>query len=289
MTTGLPPWAHGVIANGFYLREPPQVEMWTSPNECIERPQIWDILAHHEDRADFGGVVPAAQPRMRGRLRLHAGADPQSRTAANRCGATRVRWNFTGGSATSWAISLCSISGARWPTSPRRPGSPLRPSRPPRQWTPDFFYIYLPHLDYAAQRSGPDSPAAVAAVAELDGVIGKLCGRIPRGLRRGVALAGGRRIRHRRRGPRNLSQPRAPRGGPAPRPLRGRRRTSRPRQRAGRLPWSTTSSPTCSSPKPRRGDPPRGRTVRRPSGDCRGLDRLGAGRSTNWIIPAAAT
>ena len=39
MTTGLPPWAHGVIANGFYWREPPQVEMWTSPNECIERPQ----------------------------------------------------------------------------------------------------------------------------------------------------------------------------------------------------------------------------------------------------------
>ena len=26
-----------------------------------------------------------------------------------------------------------------------------------RQWQPDFFYIYLPHLDYAAQRTGPDS------------------------------------------------------------------------------------------------------------------------------------
>jgi hypothetical protein len=39
---------------------------------------------------------------------------------------------------------------------------------------PRFFYIYLPHLDYAAQRTGPDSPPAIQALAELDAVIGKL-------------------------------------------------------------------------------------------------------------------
>jgi hypothetical protein len=39
---------------------------------------------------------------------------------------------------------------------------------------PNFFYIYLPHLDYAAQKTGPDSPAALKAVNELDEVIGKL-------------------------------------------------------------------------------------------------------------------
>jgi hypothetical protein len=39
---------------------------------------------------------------------------------------------------------------------------------------PDFFYIYLPHLDYAAQKSGPDSPQALAAVGELDQVLAKL-------------------------------------------------------------------------------------------------------------------
>ena len=46
------------------------------------------------------------------------------------------------------------------------------------QWRPDFFYIYLPHLDYAAQRNGPDSVEADAAVAELDQVIGQLAGRM---------------------------------------------------------------------------------------------------------------
>ena len=42
------------------------------------------------------------------------------------------------------------------------------------RWKPDFFYIYLPHLDYAAQRTGPDSPEAAAAVADLDQLLGGL-------------------------------------------------------------------------------------------------------------------
>jgi hypothetical protein len=39
---------------------------------------------------------------------------------------------------------------------------------------PDFFFIYLPHLDYAAQRAGPNSDAALGAVKDLDHVVGLL-------------------------------------------------------------------------------------------------------------------
>jgi hypothetical protein len=42
------------------------------------------------------------------------------------------------------------------------------------KYKPNFFYIYLPHLDYAAQKSGPDSKAAKQALADLDAEIGKL-------------------------------------------------------------------------------------------------------------------
>ena len=42
------------------------------------------------------------------------------------------------------------------------------------KYKPNFFYIYLPHLDYAAQKSGPDSKAAHQAVADLDVELGKL-------------------------------------------------------------------------------------------------------------------
>ena len=47
-------------------------------------------------------------------------------------------------------------------------------SSPPGSIKPNFFYIYLPHLDYAAQRTGPDSEPAPAAVAELDEQLGRL-------------------------------------------------------------------------------------------------------------------
>src|SRR5262249_10354679 len=43
-----------------------------------------------------------------------------------------------------------------------------------QQYRPNFFYIYLPQLDYAAQKTGPDSEGAHKAIKELDDVLGKL-------------------------------------------------------------------------------------------------------------------
>ncbi|MFW5693496.1 MAG: alkaline phosphatase family protein, partial [Thermoguttaceae bacterium] len=43
-----------------------------------------------------------------------------------------------------------------------------------RRWRPDFFYIYLQTLDYAAQKTGPESAAADQAVQDLDTVLGTL-------------------------------------------------------------------------------------------------------------------
>ena len=43
-----------------------------------------------------------------------------------------------------------------------------------RKYQPRFFYVYLPHLEYAAQRVGPDSQQATEALGELDQAIGKL-------------------------------------------------------------------------------------------------------------------
>jgi hypothetical protein len=46
--------------------------------------------------------------------------------------------------------------------------------RATEQFKPNLFYIYLPHLDYAAQKHGPDSSEAERAVVELDEEIGRL-------------------------------------------------------------------------------------------------------------------
>jgi predicted AlkP superfamily pyrophosphatase or phosphodiesterase len=43
-----------------------------------------------------------------------------------------------------------------------------------KKYRPRFSYIYLPHLDYAAQKFGPNSPQALTALGELDAAIGRL-------------------------------------------------------------------------------------------------------------------
>src|SRR5688572_30865191 len=48
MTTGKLPRHHGVVANGFYWRDKQKVEMWTAWNDCIQVPQIWDLLSQHD-------------------------------------------------------------------------------------------------------------------------------------------------------------------------------------------------------------------------------------------------
>ena len=58
MTTGKRPREHGVVANGFYWRDRRQVEMWTSPADCIESPQIWDFLSHHSAGASCAVWFP---------------------------------------------------------------------------------------------------------------------------------------------------------------------------------------------------------------------------------------
>ena len=173
MTTGVLPSGHGVVANGFFWRQRRQVEMWTSPNECIERPQLWDLLSHCE-----GGVTSAVW------FPLHA----KGCEADYVC--TPAPIHNPDGSETLWCYTrpvelygqlredlgdfplqhywgpLANIRSTAWIAA-----SAVRAAR---RWQPDFFYIYLPHLDYAAQRSGPDSEAAQKAVAELDDVIGRL-------------------------------------------------------------------------------------------------------------------
>ena len=169
MTTGKRPAEHGIVANGLYWRDRRQVEMWTAPNDCIESAADLGPALAPRRRADFGRMVSrctakAARPITSARPRRST-----IRTARNRSGAIRGRWNCTAQLRDALGhFPLQNYWGPMAGVAVDGRGSPIRPCSPPRRWQPDFFYIYLPHLDYAAQRTGPDSAAAQAAVAELD-------------------------------------------------------------------------------------------------------------------------
>ena len=173
MMTGKLPREHGVVANGFYWRDQRRVEMWTSWNDCIERPQLWDIL-HERDRSITSAVWFALHSRGCGADYLCTPAPIHHPDGSESLWCeTRPEMIYTelqpklghfplqhfwgplaGIQSTAWIVASAMHTAEKY--------------------RPNFFYIYIPHLDYAAQKAGPNSPAARAALAEFDAEIGKL-------------------------------------------------------------------------------------------------------------------
>ncbi len=173
MTTGRPARDHGVVANGFFWRETGKVEMWTSPADCIEQPQLWNLLGKRSEKltsavwfplhskqcqADYVCTpAPIHNPDGSESLWCYTRPDDLYGTLRDELGDFPLH-NFWG--------PMANVAASDWIAR-----STVHAAR---KWRPSFLYIYLPHLDYAAQRTGPDSAAADQAVADLDEVLGRL-------------------------------------------------------------------------------------------------------------------
>lgn len=173
MITGRVPIQHGIVANGFYWREKREVEMWTAGNDKILWPQIWDVM-HKKDPA----LTSAAWFPM---LSKGCGADYVCMPApVHNPDGSESLWCYTKptelygelrGAMGDFPLQhfwgpLANIKSSAWIADSAVAAA--------KKFRPRFFYIYLPHLDYAAQKAGPDSPAAVAALGELDQVVQRL-------------------------------------------------------------------------------------------------------------------
>jgi hypothetical protein len=173
MLTGKCPSEHGVIANGFYWRDTREVEMWTAWNDKIRSPQIWDILHKHDAALTSATWFPM--------LSKGCGADYicMPKPVHNPDGSESL-WCYTKPGELYGALRdayghfplkhfwgpLANIQSTAWIAETAAYAA--------REFQPRFFHVYLPHLDYAAQKLGPDSPAAQQAVVELDQVLGKM-------------------------------------------------------------------------------------------------------------------
>ncbi|MBL8848152.1 MAG: alkaline phosphatase family protein [Planctomycetaceae bacterium] len=173
MTTGVTPERHGVVANGFFWRDKAEVEMWTAWNDCIQAPQIWELLHKHDPALTSAVWFP-----------LHS----KGAKADYIC--TPAPIHNPDGSESLWCYTkptelygelrdslghfplmhfwgpLANIKSTDWIVDSAVVGA--------KKFHPRFSYIYLPHLDYAAQKFGPNSPQATTALGELDAAIGRL-------------------------------------------------------------------------------------------------------------------
>ena len=173
LTTGQPPAAHGILANGLFDRGTTHLEMWISPDEVHRAPRLWDRI-----KAARPDVRTAAWFLLQSK---HATADLVCLPAPkHHADGTETMWCHTNPEPLYASLRetlgefplhkfwgpVAGIESSRWIAR-----SFIEASRPA---PPHLAFVYLPHLDYAAQRTGPDSPAALAACGELDAEIGTL-------------------------------------------------------------------------------------------------------------------
>ena len=175
LLTGKAPTEHGVVSNGFYWREKNEVEMWTAWTEVIQQPQIWDVMKTLD-----GDLTSAAWFPM---LSKGCGADYVCMPAPiHQPDGSEDLWCYTKPQEFYGQLleefnhfplqhfwgPMANIKSSQWITDSAVAAA--------KKFHPNFFYIYLPHLDYQAQKFGPDSPQAIQSVKELDELIGSFSG-----------------------------------------------------------------------------------------------------------------
>lgn len=171
--TGTLPREHGIVGNGWYFRDECEVRFWHQSDKLVQQPRIWSIAKDRNpaftcanlfwwnamySAADFtvtprpmypadGRKIPdiwTNPPALRSQLQQKLGQFPL--------------FKFWG--------PMTSIESTRWIAE-----SAVEVDR---QFNPTLSLVYLPHLDYVLQRSGPDSPETMQHLAELDQVVGRL-------------------------------------------------------------------------------------------------------------------
>ncbi|MFM7207450.1 MAG: alkaline phosphatase family protein [Planctomycetaceae bacterium] len=173
LTTGAPPAAHGIVANGLFDRRSQHLEMWISPDSVHRVPRLWERV-----KATRPEVRTAAWFLLQSK---HAAADLVCLPApTHNADGSETMWCHTNPEPLYASLRetlgefplhrfwgpVAGIESSRWIAR-----SFVEASRPA---PPHLAFVYLPHLDYAAQRTGPDSPQAHAACGELDAEIGTL-------------------------------------------------------------------------------------------------------------------
>jgi len=173
LTTGTRPAAHGIVANGLFDRGSRHLEMWISPDAVHRSPRLWDrlkaarpelrtaawfLLQSKHATADLVCLpAPKHNPDGSETMWCHTNPEPLYAALREKLGDFPLHkfWGPIAGIESSQWIARSFLEAAR--------------ERPPH-----FAVVYLPHLDYAAQRTGPDSPPAQAACGELDAEIARL-------------------------------------------------------------------------------------------------------------------
>jgi predicted AlkP superfamily pyrophosphatase or phosphodiesterase len=171
--TGLPPSGHGVVGNGWYVRDLAEIGFWKQSHALVGGERVWEAARRRDpaftcaqlfwwfnmySSADFS-VTPRPMYPADGRKLPDVYTEPADlREELQGALGTFPLFRFWGPAA--------DIVSTRWIGEAARHVFTTR--------RPTLTLVYLPHLDYDLQRLGPAHPKVSTALREVDAVAGEL-------------------------------------------------------------------------------------------------------------------
>jgi predicted AlkP superfamily pyrophosphatase or phosphodiesterase len=164
---------HGIVGNGWYVRDEAEVQFWKQADGLVQRPRIWETAKAIDpsftcanlfwwfamySKADIT-VTPRPMYPADGRKIPDVWTNPPGLRESLQAKLGQFPlFKFWGPGA--------SIESTQWIADAALAVE--------EQYSPTLSLVYLPHLDYVLQREGPDGKSVPEELAAIDVVSGKL-------------------------------------------------------------------------------------------------------------------
>ena len=164
LRTALPPRDHGIVANGWFCRETWRPSFWEQSARLVRGARVWEAAREHGATVGmffFQQSIGESVDRLvsPAHIHKHGGGSilyrytlpPEADGALRKANGAFPLWRYWGPLAHPKAGDACLADFLAMQ----------------REYPCDIAFLYLPTLDYDAQRRGPDAPRGDRAFARL--------------------------------------------------------------------------------------------------------------------------
>ncbi len=170
LLTGKPPADHGIVGNGYFDKITMRPEFWRQENALVNGPRIWDIMRDRNKSSKVAVmfwqqskyidadivVTPAPLHTDEGMIEwCYSKPVGLYEKLSEKLGQFKLKsyWGpFANAESSKW-IAQASMEILK-------------------DESPDMLLVYIPHLDYVSQKSGPTSEEARKELTVVDNIVG---------------------------------------------------------------------------------------------------------------------
>ncbi|HZC88178.1 MAG TPA: ectonucleotide pyrophosphatase/phosphodiesterase, partial [Nitrososphaera sp.] len=170
LLSGKYPSEHGIIANGFYDRSIYEVSFWEQPSSLVQAKRVWDIVKQKTTTAVLfwqntmyanSDIIVTPRPiHLDDKMIMWCYSKPIGYYDE------KLKEKFGEFDLSSYWGPLASPKSSEWIANAAE--YTLENERP------NFLFVYIPHVDYSAQRYGKDSTPVRQDLKKADEIVGRL-------------------------------------------------------------------------------------------------------------------